>query len=66
MNKQVTLAYIRLIVANIHWGPDKGSRVWVDAMITTDIEIIGATATTVGLVIQPFVGVAARQSEVPA
>ncbi|MCX6014067.1 MAG: hypothetical protein NT020_00515 [Chloroflexales bacterium] len=66
MSTQSILAYIGLIVANIHWGPDKGSEVWVDAMITTDIEIIGANATTVGLFILPFVGVAARQSEVPA
>ena len=65
MSKQVVMAYIGLIVTNIHWRTDKGSRVWVDAMITTDIEIIGANITTVGLFIQPLVVVAARQSAVP-
>jgi hypothetical protein len=65
MIKQSTLAYIGLIVANVCWRTDKGSRVWVDAMITTDIEIIGANITTVGLFIQPLVVVAARQSAVP-
>ncbi len=66
MSTQSTLAYMGLIVANVCWGPDKGSRVWVDAMLTTDIEIIRANATTVGLFIQPFVSVASRQSAVPA
>ena len=43
MSTQSTLAYMGLIVANVCWGPDKGSRVCVDAMLTTDIEIISAT-----------------------
>lgn len=66
MSSQSILAYIGLIVPNSYWGPDKRSGVWVDAMITTDIEISEAIATTLGLFILPFVGVAALQSEVPA
>lgn len=65
MSTQSTLASIGLMVPNSYWWPERIHGIG-GCNDTNDIKISEANATTVGLFILPFVGVAARQSEVPA